>query len=126
MKKIVGVAILVMVSIAGIFTIISFTGNSVKEISEDNAAKLEGVKEFTIKAYRFGYSPDVVEVNKGDRVKIAINNTDTLHGIRIPELELKGEYSLEFTADEEGEFEWYCTVMCGDGHKNMKGKLIIK
>lgn len=82
--------------------------------------------EFTVKAFRFGYSPDVIELNKGDKVRIKVENTDTTHGIRIPDLNLKGNNTIEFTADKEGEFNWYCNVMCGEGHKEMGGKLIIK
>lgn len=84
------------------------------------------IKEFTIKAFRFGYSPDIIEVNKGDKVKIIIENIDTLHGIRIPDLNLKDNNQIEFTTDKHGEFTWYCANMCGEGHAQMKGKLIVK
>lgn len=84
------------------------------------------VKEFEIKAFRFGYSPDTITVNKGDKVKITIDNTDTKHGIRIPSLGVAGNDALEFSADTVGEFEWLCNVMCGSGHREMKGKLIVK
>jgi len=118
MKKIlVTIAVIAILLIAGIFVIKSSTGNTIKE-SE--------VKEFQVKAFRFGYSPDIIEVNKGDKVKIIIENTDTLHGIRIPDLGIKGKDVLEFTADKQGEFTWYCTNMCGQGHMQMQGKLIVK
>ena len=118
MKKIlVTITVIAVLLIAGIFIIKSSTGNIIKE-SE--------VKEFTVNAFRFGYSPDFIEVNKGDKVKIIINNTDTLHGIRIPDLGIKGKDVLEFTADKQGEFTWYCANMCGQGHMQMSGKLIVK
>jgi cytochrome c oxidase subunit 2 len=118
MKKIiVTITVIAILLIAGIFIIKSSTGNIIKE-SE--------VKEFTVKAFRFGYSPDIIEVNKGDKVKIIIENTDTLHGIRIPDLDLRGDDVLEFTADKQGEFTWYCANMCGQGHMQMQGKLIVK
>ena len=118
MKKILMViGILVMLVVAIFISKGSFfTGNAVKE----------EVKEFTIKAFRFGYSPDVIEINRGDNVKIIIENTDTLHGIRIPDLEIKGNDVVEFTADKQGEFDWYCNNMCGEGHMQMRGKLIVK
>lgn len=94
-----------------------FTGNAV--IQSD-------AKEFTVNAFRFGYSPDILEVNKGDEVRIIINNTDALHGMIIPELKLKGNDIIEFTADKTGEFNWYCANMCGGGHTQMQGKLIVK
>ena len=103
-KILVIIGIIAILLVSSIFAVKSFTENSIKR---------DEVKEFTVKAFRFGYSPDLIEVNKGDKVKIIINNTDTLHGMRIPELNLKGNDVLEFTADKQGEFVWYCTNMCG-------------
>lgn len=117
-KIIVIVGIVAVILISSIFAFKSFTGNSIKEESN--------VKEFQVKAFRFGYSPELIEVNKDDKVKIIIENTDTLHGIRIPDLSIRGDEILEFTADKKGEFIWYCTNMCGNGHMQMQGKLIVK
>lgn len=116
-KHIVITCIVIILAIAGIFAAKSFTGNVVAQ---------SDAKEFTVNAFRFGYTPDTITVNKGDKVKIIINNTDTLHGIRIPDLNLKGNDLIEFTADKTGEFDWYCAVYCGEEHMKMKGKLIVK
>lgn len=116
-KLVIGIVVLAVI-IGVIFLVNSkITGNVVK--SED-------VKVFKIDAFRFGYTPDLIEVNKGDKVRIEINNKDTLHGIRIPDLGIKGNEVLEFTADKTGEFIWYCTNMCGQGHGDMQGKLVVK
>jgi len=82
--------------------------------------------EINVKAFRFGYEPNVINAKKGERIKININNTDILHGIRIPDLGLSGNEVLEFTADQVGEFTWYCANMCGQGHGSMQGKLTIE
>ena len=119
MKKLIIVGIIAILILTGVFFVKFKTGNVVE------TKDLE-VKEFNVKAFRFGYTPDVITVNKGDKVKINIENTDTLHGIRIPELNAKGNEVIEFTADKTGEFTWYCTNMCGEGHKAMSGKLIVK
>ncbi len=116
MRKITLVIAIVAVALLLAVFIKTFTG---KAVSEDT-------KEFTIKAFRFGYSPDSIVVNKGDKVIINIDNTDVLHGIRIPELKIKGNDIIEFTANKTGEFRWYCTVMCGKGHSDMSGKLIVR
>lgn len=110
-----------ILAILGTILIGCALGNNVNKL-ETNA----NIKEFTVSAFRFGYSPDVIEVSKGDKVRINIDNTDTIHGIRIPDLNLKGNNTIDFTADKEGEFNWYCNNMCGEGHRQMGGKLIIK
>ena len=108
---------MLLIIFAGIFIVKNITGNAVKN---------EEAKTFNVKAFRFGYAPDLIEVNKGDKIVIEIENTDTLHGIRIPDLGLKGNERIEFTADKTGEFIWYCTNMCGTEHMQMQGKLIVK
>ena len=49
-----------------------------------------------------------------------------VYGLIIPELNLKGETTIEFTASQKGEFDWYCYTPCGAGHGKMRGKLIIE
>ena len=34
--------------------------------------------------------------------------------------------SVEFVADKQGTFSFFCNVFCGSGHGNMKGTLIVK
>lgn len=117
MKKIIiAIFVLAVIIFAGFFIIKNLTGKTIEP----------NVKEFTIKAFRFGYSPDTMTVNKGDKIRIKIDNTDVLHGIRIPELGLKGNEIIEFTADKIGEFTWYCLIPCGPGHREMTGTIIIK
>lgn len=86
----------------------------------------EPVKELVIQAFQFGYNPDRIVVKKGERIKLTINNTDTLHGIRIPELGISGNDFVEFVGDKNGEFIWYCNNFCGDGHRQMQGTLIVE
>jgi len=124
-KYILIVIILVIAIVAGIFIKKSITGDAVITGNSINNIKSE-TKEFTVKAFRFGYTPNTISINKGDKVKIIVDNTDTLHGIRIPELNVKGNEILEFTADKTGEFDWYCNNMCGEEHKTMRGKIIVK
>ncbi len=108
-----------------IFILILLVGFGAYNVTIGNTVK-ETPKEFTIKAFRFGYTPDTITVKKGDNIRIKIDNTDTLHGIRIPDLGIKGDNSIEFTAQKTGEFDWYCANMCGDKHGEMGGRLIVK
>ena len=116
-KMIVAVFVLTILIVAGISFTKNITGNAINN---------SDTKEFAVKAFRFGYDPNIIIVNKGDNVKINIENVDTLHGIRIPELGLKGNEVIEFTAEKTWEFTWYCANMCGNEHMQMQGKLIVK
>lgn len=98
------------------------TGNAVQDITTPAGE----TKEFNVKAFRFGYEPNSITLNEGDKVKIIINNTDTLHGMTIPQLGISGDNVIEFVADKKGEFDWYCNVFCGKGHGSMGGRLIVR
>ncbi|HZX44305.1 MAG TPA: cupredoxin domain-containing protein [Candidatus Nanoarchaeia archaeon] len=123
-EKIVEMAIIILIVAAVAFGAIRIFG--LLGADAPTASAVKDTTEIKVSAFRFGYSPEVVTVSKGDKVKLVIDNTDTTHGIRIPELGLAGNEVIEFTADKTGEFTWYCNVMCGSGHSQMKGKLIIR
>ncbi len=90
-----------------------------------------GVKEFTVEASQWKFVPDTIAVSKGDLVKITLVNKDVSHGIAIPQFgfDLKaaagGQATGEFTADKEGNYTFFCNVFCGEGHRNMKGTLVV-
>ncbi len=74
-------------------------------------------------------NPTII-VKKGDLVKLRLTNTDTMmkHDLAIQDLDLKtsllepGETTeIIFAANQEGEYDYYCTV-----HPDqMKGKIVI-
>ncbi len=83
-------------------------------------------KIINLDAQRFQYTPNTITVKKGDIVKIVMNNIDTTHGIAIPDFGVSGVDSVQFTADKAGTFEFHCPTMCGSGHKEMTGTLIVQ
>ncbi len=107
-------------------------GGSPVPQQEEKAVQTGEVKEFKITAKQFQFEPAVIEVNKGDKVRLIVTSVDVPHGIAIPEYGINerldpGEpKTIEFTADKQGNFDSFCSVVCGAGHSNMKGKLIVK
>ena len=89
------------------------------------------VKEFKITAKQFQFEPATIEVNKGDKVRLIVTSTDVPHGIAIPEYGINQRLdpgkpaTIEFTADKQGSFTAFCSVLCGAGHSSMKGKIIV-
>ncbi len=79
------------------------------------------------------FSPRVVKVPFGEKVKLRIRNVDTvMHGFAIPALEVDageikaGHYAiLEFTPEKPGEYDFYCTVWCSEFHLQMRGLLVV-
>ena len=95
-------------------------------------AQSDGFKEFRITAKQFSFEPGVIEVNKGDKVRLIVTSIDVPHGIAIKEyginerLDVGKPVTIEFTADKQGTFTAFCSVLCGSGHSGMKGKLVVK
>lgn len=90
------------------------------------------IKEFKITAKQFSFTPDTIEVNKGDKVRLIVTSVDVPHGFAVREYDINERLepgkpaTIEFTADKEGTFTAYCSVFCGSGHSSMKGKLVVK
>lgn len=90
------------------------------------------VKEFTMTAKKWAFDPPVITVKQGDKVRLKITSTDVTHGFALTEFNVKvdlvpgKEETVEFVADKKGEFTFFCSVVCGEGHLDMKGKLVVE
>ena len=86
----------------------------------------------TLEAKQFSYTPNIIEVNKGDRVTIRLISTDVHHGLYIDGYEISTDArpgqdgSLTFTANNTGKFTMRCSVTCGPFHPYMTGYLKVK
>ena len=92
----------------------------------------ENIREFVVKGQNFSFTPSVLTVKKGDRVKITFENSAGFHDFIIDEYDIAAKQAqspateiLEFTADKAGSFEFYCSV---GTHRQMgmKGTLVVE
>lgn len=97
------------------------------------AAGADGPRELQVVARKYEFVPARLEVFQGEAVRIVIRSEDSKHGFGIKQLDMKTEVpktgepvTMEFVAEEAGEFEITCTAWCGKGHKTMKGMLVVK
>ena len=125
MKKVILVFLLVLLLISACSKQNSSPSN------QDNITDGD-FKEFKITAKRFSFEPSVIEVNKGDKVRLIVESVDVPHGFSILEYRINErldpgkEVKIEFTADKQGTFTFFCSVFCGSGHTGMKGKIIVR
>jgi len=91
--------------------------------SSEGIIAQDGVREFIISGINFAFSPNVINVKKGEKVRIIFENTVGFHDLKIDEYgvatkQAKAPYQeiLEFTANKAGTFEYYCSV---DTHRAM-------
>lgn len=134
MNKLIGLIVIGLVLVGGIML---FNKNKMAKKEETTkqitqAASSTAVKEFTMTAKRWAFDPPVITVKQGDKVKLKITSIDVTHGFALPDFDVKidlvpnQEQVVEFTADKKGEFTFFCSVMCGAGHQDMKGKLVVE
>ncbi|HIP59943.1 MAG TPA: c-type cytochrome, partial [Campylobacterales bacterium] len=81
-------------------------------------------------------NPERITVNKGDKVTIHLTNLeraqDETHGFTVDHHDIHASLepgettSIQFTADIEGVFPYYCTEFCSALHLEMMGYLMVK
>ena len=102
------------------------------EVEETIVVPDSGVKEFDMIARQWAFEPSTIIVEEGDKVRLNIKTEDVTHGFAIFEfgvnerLEPGKTTIVEFVADKKGEYVFFCSVSCGKGHGDMKGKLIVE
>jgi cytochrome c oxidase subunit 2 len=93
----------------------------------------DGVREITLRGYTWGFSPSVLRVGPGERVRFVVESEDMHHGFAISELGLnlqlgpgRSARSPVVTVDlPEGVYAVHCSVFCGLGHSSMKARLVV-
>ncbi|OPA76317.1 cytochrome C oxidase subunit II [Paenibacillus selenitireducens] len=121
-KSLLGIVLGLMVVAA-----LSACGSSSK--SSEPAVPPTGVtEEVTINATNFAFSETEVKVKKGDTIKLTFNSEEGMHGLMIKDFDVNMTESgtTEFVADKVGTFEFNCSIMCGGGHGDMVGKIIVE
>lgn len=87
-----------------------------------------GVKAFTVRATKYEFDRKEIRVNQGDTVELTLENVKGYHTLKLEgyNLEAKRNRPVTFVAAEKGVFAFRCGVMCGSGHDEMTGVLIVE
>jgi heme/copper-type cytochrome/quinol oxidase subunit 2 len=90
------------------------------------------VREITVDANQFAFSPARIEVQRDDLVKITfsakdIAHTFTLDAYRIDRRAGAGQsVTVEFRADQAGRFPFYRNLKQDERCRQMKGELVVR
>src|SRR6266567_65362 len=88
--------------------------------------------EVRITAKQFEFDPRTITVQKGKPVRLVITSADVDHGFKLEafginqKVPAKKTINLEFTPDQIGKFEFRCSIVCGSGHEDMLGELVVE
>jgi heme/copper-type cytochrome/quinol oxidase subunit 2 len=85
----------------------------------------------TLVAKDFRWSPDRIEVNQNDLIRLTIRSDDIAYSFAIDEYRIvrrvpaNGTTTFEFQADRIGTFRFYSNLTSDRAHATMQGQLIV-
>jgi cytochrome c oxidase subunit II len=115
----------------GLTILSAASARTVAQVAKDAGAE-QRVHEIQVTLRKYEFSPGSLRVRKGERVKLVMAAVDHDHGLQLDDFNvnqkvLKGAtVVVEFTADKAGTFQFRCSSVCGLGHRNMKGTLVVE
>jgi len=80
---------------------------------------------------KFVFVPEEIALKKGEAVTLEFTSADVFMGFNAPDFKLRTDIvpgmttKVRFTPDRVGTFTFICDVLCGDGHEDMAGRLVI-
>lgn len=90
------------------------------------------ITNIAMRAFRFQFEPNRIEATEGDHVRITISSLDVGHGFALPDFGINEKIppeesiTIDFLADQVGEFDFFSSVYSGKGYKNMTGIFVVK
>lgn len=76
--------------------------------------------------------PRTIVVARNAKVELTIESADVEHGLTVKGLDIdesvkKGDpVVVRFIAQNTGEYVMRCSILCGRGHDEMKGKILVR
>jgi len=108
------------------------SARTVAQAAEDSGTSLRGIHEIQVTLRKYEFSPGLLRVRKGERVKLVMAAADHDHGLKLDDFDINQKIPkgttvvVEFIADKAGTFQFRCSSVCGLGHRNMKGTLVVE
>jgi heme/copper-type cytochrome/quinol oxidase subunit 2 len=81
---------------------------------------------------KYDIQPAEIHLNHGETVEFHVSTSDVQHGFDVPRLGIKESVQpgrpavFSYIADQKGEFEVKCGILCGSGHDRMRAKLVVE
>jgi cytochrome c oxidase subunit II len=116
----------------GLTILSAASARTVAQVAKDAGTQVRGVHEIQVTLRKYEFNPGSLRVRKGEQVRLILAAVDHDHGFKLDDFNvnqkvLKGTtVVVEFTADKAGTFQFRCSNVCGLGHRNMKGTLIVE
>ncbi len=89
-------------------------------------------RDVTITIANGRFSPDRVEVNQNDLVRVTVRGDGTAHSFTVDDYRIikrvpaGGSVTFDFRADRAGTFTFYCSISSEPGHDAKRGTLVVR
>lgn len=91
------------------------------------------VQRVQITARSWEFVPNQVRVKANSPVELSVTSVDVDHGIEFTDMDVPLErvpagraVTIRFIPDKPGTYRFRCAVVCGTGHEQMTGLLIVE
>jgi len=116
----------------GLTILSTASARTVAQVAKDAGTGMQGAHEIQVTLRKYEFNPGSLRVRKGEQVKLVMTAVDHDHGFKIDDFNINQKIPkgttvvVEFTADKTGTFQFRCSNVCGLGHRNMKGTLVVE
>jgi cytochrome c oxidase subunit II len=122
----------VRMMLIGLTILSAVSVRAVAQAAKDAETPIRGVHEIQVTLRKYEFSPGTLHVRKGEQVRLVMAAADHDHGFKLDDFNINQKIPkgttvvVEFTADKAGTFQFRCSTVCGLGHRNMKGTLVVE
>jgi len=116
----------------GLTFLFAASPRTVAQVAKDAGTEIRGVHEIQVTLRKYEFGPGLLRVRKGEQVRLIMAAVDHDHGFKLDDFNINQKIPkgttvvVEFTADKAGTFQFHCSNVCGFGHRNMKGTLVVE
>jgi cytochrome c oxidase subunit 2 len=81
---------------------------------------------------KFAVEPKVVRVNQGEKVVLDVSSKDVQHGFQVEQLGINEpiqpgkSVAVALDTSKKGQFRMECSIICGAGHDDMTGTIVVE
>lgn len=85
-----------------------------------------------VKMRKYAIEPKEIHLKLGQPVRFVVSSADVQHGFSVPGLDIREAVApgkpadFDFTPDKKGVFEMKCGIICGPGHDQMTGRIVVE
>ena len=123
-----------ILSVAALISVVQVSQvDAVAQSATPAAQNAPAVREIALKAEKYKFTPNKIEIALNSTVRFAITADDHDHGFEIEgvkdsciKIEKGQTKTVEYKATKAGEFKFKCCDFCGLGHGGMKGTFTVK